>query len=512
MFFSRQPRRGRPEPAFADVSRYSRRQKEAIVALAEQLSHPWYGYAPTPVVHAFHRSQSTLRYIVAASQSGKTVGCAREAWMYACDCHPYRIVPRVSGMGVVAVGSVEGTASVGVLTALWNTRPAHEVDWERTKWDGPTHWPPNGMIHLRNGNVVKIVSSRGGSTGAASIQADWVWVDEPPKRDKFSELMARVTQTDGHVWLSFTPYDSEQDLTWLRLYLEGDPERGLLPESPGWERFCMELSVENCPWMTEEQVARVWAQTPPWVADQRLRGSWDTPPVGAYFVLDQRAHDLDVPFVGGTVGPWVNVASADHGELAGHQHVVFMQVRKVVGRPVRAELRVVGEYVSTGRTSVEDDARGVEEQLRRVARGLDDAVLAVPSAWRWVGDVNSAGKGLAGISVNEALAEALGMRRDAFDVPDKGAGSVDRGLVLLRAALDARPSPIRIASGSTGVLGAPVLWRALSRHRRKNDHTKHAVDALRYGATPYLDPGSAEVRRLPDPARPRAFAPLIGVQ
>ena len=492
-----------------------------MFALAARLCDPWEGYAPTPPLTRFHSSDARHRYLRAASQAGKTMGCAREAWMYAGDCHPFRVVPRKAKFGLIAVGSLEGTPLLGVLKALWETRPEHLIDWELTKWTGPTHLPPNGMFYMKNGSSFKIVSSRGGSTGAASVQADWVWIDEPPKKDKFGELVARVTQTDGHIWLSFTPLDSEQDLTWLKLYLEGDPERGKLPEAPGWEGTVMALSVESCPWMRQDAVDAVWANTPLWIAEQRLKGGWDSPPVDAYFQLDANVHDISVPFdtQGLRVGAWRPFASADHGELAGHQHVVFNLMRKCAPEvgPVFAQVATVGEYVSTSRSSFEEDAAGIKGELFKLARNVggyldgDFGYLAQPGAWTWTGDVNTAGKGMAGVTANEALAMALGLRRDIFTLPDKSAGSVANGLVLLKSAIDKRPSQVRIASGSTGNLSAHALWKAVTRHKGKADDTKHALDAWRYGICPFLEDGALAVRQLPEPPRRTAFAtPLRG--
>jgi phage terminase large subunit-like protein len=517
MFLSDLPPYVPPSQVQVDLTRMSAAERRALVLTAERLQDPWLGYVASPVLEAFHRSCALNRYLRAASQAGKTMGCAREAWMYATQTHPFRVTPRKSGLGLIAVGSKEGTASIGVTTALWNTRPPHLIDWDLTHWTGPTHWPAGGLIHLTNGCVIRILTSRGGSTGAASVQADWIWIDEPPKMDKFSELMARVTSTGGAVWLSFTPYDSEQDLTWLKLYLEGEPDRGRPPESPGWERFIMELNTINCPWMSLGSVAQIWSQTPGWIADQRLRGAWDTPPPNAYFRLDPGVHDKSVPLdiEGLQVGAWFYVASGDHGELAGHEHFVFFRVRKVrdAARRLRVQVQILTEYASVTRSNVADDARGIQAALGRLATQEGDPSLAVPAAWKWSADINSAGKLAAGVSVNEALSVALGMRADKIERPDKSAGSVERGLVTLKTALDSFPCDFRLASGSTGLegVGAPKTWIAMARHKGKDDATKHAMDAIRYGVCPYLDLSSHEVDLLPEPLKPRAFAaPLIG--
>lgn len=489
------------------------------MTLASVLTHPWDGYTPTETTAAFHQSEAKHRYIRAASQSGKTMAGAREAWMYAGDCHPYRLVPRSAKYGIIAVGSLEGTSYTGVVNALWDTRPHHLIDWSRTRWAGRGSKVVNDTIWMKNGSAIRIVSSIGGSTGAASVQADWVWIDEPPKRDKFSELIARTTQTMGHVWLTFTPFDSVQDLTWLKLYLEGDPQRGVPPEAPGWVGYTMELNRVNCPWMQQSQVDEMYRDTPVWVADQRLKGAWDTPPANAYFCMDHSAHDVSVQFEteGCRVGPWHQVASADHGELAGHQHVVFSLVRKLipqVGVPF-AQAAAVAEYVSSERSSFEADAVGIRKTLDLLGQSCDWLPrnrLRDPATWSWVGDVNTAGKGMAGVTANEALAMALGLRRDAFRTPDKGAGSVSAGTVALKAALDTRPCQVRVASGSTGLVGAPVLWRALTRHRGVDDATKHAVDAWRYGIVEYLEPGSVPVRDLPSPERVNPYSNIAAAR
>lgn len=509
MFLSRLERRVAPPPPPVDLTGVSALEQRGLIALAAQLRDPWEGYCSTPPLTRFHQSQVRNRYLRAASQVGKTMGCAREAWMYAGDCHPFRIVPRESGLGLIAVGALEGTPLKGVLTALWNTRPEHLIDWERTCWLGPHHTPTNLTIYLKNGSVIKIVSSKGGSTGAAGVQADWVWIDEPPRRDKFAELVARVTQTGGHIWLSFTPVDSEQDLSWLKLYLEGDVEKGIPPGSPGWFGINMELSTTSCPWMEEQDVRVIYDQTPGWIADQRLRGAWDTPPIDAYFQLDAHLHDICIPLdtEGLQVGAWRYVASGDHGELAAHEHFVFFRVRKCrdARRKVRVQIQVLTEYVSLTRTNVAEDAAGIKVALEKLAAQEGDGNLAIPVMWRWTADINSAGKLSTGVSVNDALSCALGMPAGTIKPPDKSAGSVERGLIQLRAMTDSRPCDFRIASGSTKNVGAPQMWRSLARHKGKEDGTKHAIDALRYGVGPYLSVDSLEVRDLPEPAPALSF-------
>lgn len=272
----------------------------------------------------------------------------------------------------------------------------------------------------------------------------------------------------------------------------------------------MELSVANCPWMTQPQVDEVWAGTPKWIAAQRLRGEWSSPPTDGYFTLDASIHGDNEEWEGDERhGVWIGLAMADHGELAKHEHVIFAMVRKAVrkDKTAYAQVRIVGEYVSESRTSIDQDAAGIRIQLGEVATLLEDPKWSNPNAWSWVGDINSAGKSGGGLTVNQALAAALGMRADKIVKPNKSPGSVDEGLIRLAQALVEDPCPIRVRSVQSGQskASAPALWYAMCHHKGKEDATKHAIDALRYGVVPYLNTSSAAFRGLPGPAAPPAF-------
>lgn len=497
-----------PNPESQESGELSDQDYRDARRLLAELEHPWRGYRATPVLDQFHRSQSRLRFIIAASQVGKTMGAARELWMNAGCCHPYRKTPPPGGLWLVACASYAGTAYEGLNKALYNTRPDHLIDWKRTSWTG-RYWI-NNMIWLKNGSQIKIVTSRGGSTGGSSVAAAGIWIDEPPRQDKMSELVARTTSTTGPIWFTFTAFDSEQDLSWLQLYLEGDPDRGIPPESPGWEKFTLALSAVNCPWMTPEQVKAVEDQTPDYIKAQRLRGAWESPPVNSYFRLDPRVHDTDKnPYPADEgAGAWLHVFSGDHGELVGHQAGVLLRIRRrrpTPDDPSIVQVEALDETVNLTRSSFTDDAADIKAAMGRVGQKLKRSELAEPGAWIFYGDVNSAGKGLAGVTANEALAAALGTRV-VFRTPDKSAGSVDRGETTLRVALD-RPLP----SLRLSLSACPRLWRALRMHVKAKDDWQHFIDALRYGVMPYLEDNGSGFRELPLPARKAAFAtPLRG--
>ena len=472
-------------------------EREAVLALARALQDPWTGYVPTPAMLEFHRSQAKNRALIAASQIGKTYALAREVWWTLTGTHPYRQTTRVSGIGVLSVGSLRGLSFVAVMKALHDTMPAHLIDWDRTAWNGVSFTGPR--VVMKDGAHLEVISSRGGSTGAAGAPADVVAVDEPPKPNRWSDLVARVTRTGGPIILACTPYDSEQDLTWLQQYLEGDPDTGAPAEAPGWDVRHVPLSVQSCPWMTQAQVDDVVANAPAYTAGQRLRGEWTTVRSDGTFVVDKTHDPLLSPLPEGrSYGPWVGFAGVDHGELAGHQAAVLSLARQVLGEGV--QVWTCGEHVSRTRSSFAEDAVQIRKEIARIAHETGLPHLNDPGAWNWWGDLNSAGKGLAGISANDALCDALGMRRGRILKANKGPGSVEHGLVVLRGVLDRRPCPWRLS-------GCPALTRALRMHPGADG--EHLIDALRYGLVPLLQGDTAVTRLLPAARPPAEMAPPV---
>lgn len=429
-------------------------------------------YTPTPGQRRAHEMQARLRALIAANRVGKTKWGGAESWYQATGRHPYRVVRRKKGVMWICVGTW-GKPYQAVAKHLYELAPKDLIDWKKTEYQSHGHWR-NHRITLRDGYEIGFVSSKGSSVSAASDGADALWIDEPPKKHQMGELLARTSDVNGPVWLTCTPVDSEQDLTWLQHYLEGNPEEGTGPQGD-WHLTRITYSPENVPWKTAEEIEEQVALYGPWEYAQRVLGEWHGAVVGRWlphFVEDCIFTDADLEAMGG-LPPIVELALAmDHGEGAGKQVCYLLAWDG-------HRLWVLGEYVNKEHTDPDTDAAGIERIL--TAWGVD--WFAIDRAW---GDTNSLGKAGAGITVNAALELAIA-RRLKLPAPPfriepaaKGAGSVKRGTKVIDLAfLSGR---LRVHASCRKLIRAGQMWRGA------DDEHKHAIDGVRYGAVEYLGP------------------------
>lgn len=329
------------------------------------------------------------------------------------------------------------------------------------------------MIELTNGTTCELRTFEQKPDQHAGGDMDGVWCDEPPPPLIWAECLRRVFSRNGFLWLTFTPLGRE--VTWLRKIVEA--------ERSEWREYVVEMSHANCPWYTQAQVD-AWIEevrtTMPDAFEQTIRGAWEGITSDRTFTgYDSAVHfgpDTKIP-PGAKWGVGV-----DHGEGAGKQVAILVAW---LGQGKAAQLWIVDEAVSKGITGPEQDARSIRDML--VRNRLDVADVA-----RWKGDINTAGKGEAGRSVNELLAEQLvrqaGLRRLAreFEGAEKGADSVEKGERLLNAAFLQKRAWVNAAK-------CPVLCRSLAHYgggeKKADEEMKHPLDGLRYIAVPALDPG-----------------------
>jgi hypothetical protein len=256
---------------------------------------------------------------------------------------------------------------------------------------------------------------------------------------------------------------------WFRSRVEGvdgRPPVDVTPDgSPMWEVFRAGLTVEECPWLTSEQIATIYAQIDPDERPQRLLGAWEGPTSDRIFTGMAAARVLpELP-----EGRWSVMVSADHGEVAGREWVVVLLFNgpKVI---------IAAEYVNATATTPEQDARGIAAALARLG-------CPIPRVDRWIGDVNTSGKRGAGARVNDDLAAALSNLCGApglvrFEKPNKSSGSVEYGTRLVNYAL--HRGDLSVLDDCRRTAGA--LWH----HREDGDDHTHAVDAIRYGVVALL--------------------------
>lgn len=90
---------------------------------------------------------------------------------------------------------------------------------------------------------------------------DWIWLDEEPPDDIFTECEARTTATQGHLIITFTPLKGISDV--VRKFWPS-------PDSP--MRGFVQMTIEDAPHIPEEEVKAIISRYPPHEREARARG------------------------------------------------------------------------------------------------------------------------------------------------------------------------------------------------------------------------------------------------
>lgn len=433
---------------------------EDLRALALAAQNPLLAYRPGPPHEAFLRDAARFRLLRAPNQSGKTIVGAADLLWRCLGVHPFlsvpppplraRVICHSFDQSKVIQEKIAGLMPAGVLAPQTNYSPML----------GYRH----KTILFANGSKVTIHSTHQEAIALASATVGHIWIDEPPDAPTYAECTSRLVQTGGTLTATLTPVG--RPLQFLRDAVE---EPGSMI---GETHF--ELSRANCPWMTEAQVAEAIRACLPGERPQRIRGEWDgvTP--------DRQLDGFDDDCISDTIdhdGDAMVLLGADHGERPGAE--VWLLVYLWRGQDGRPHGHVWDEYASAGRTTEVQDAEHVRRMLERHG-------LSPYSVDRCRGDVNTAGKSQARMTVNEtferAFADMVGGKPPfKIEKPRKGPGSVVRAARVVNVAfLDRR---LRVHPRCKKLIETCRHWQG-----DDASDLKHAFDALGYIAYDALDP------------------------
>lgn len=414
----------------------------------------------------FHADKSRWRSLRGANQAGKTKAGARECAYRMLGVHPdyYVRTPPVHGRVV----TYSFKQSRIVQRALFDMIPLEEINPAcLPECETPEQLPEmirvfgfkRGHLILVNGSTCEVYTAGQGTLAHSGDTLDFVWCDEPPKEQHYSELVARLLARDGCMWLTYTPIGRPVE------YLKERVRQGKISD------HVIRLTVEDCPFYSQRQIDEISDAYLPAEYEQRVNGAWDGVTTGRVFgAFDVQRHVFKVaPDFDYTL-----VLGGDHGEKSGKE--VWFLVG-VVETSDGFELYVLAEYVSPGNTKPEADALGVAELLTRHGWDLWEVKYARA-------DVNSAGKLGDGHSINalieRAFAEIVKSKRSPFRVmiPDKGKGSIVAGCRKINHGF--AEDRIHVHASCTALLKTLRHWTGL------NDDLKDAADGFRYIAVDYL--------------------------
>jgi hypothetical protein len=427
--------------------------------------NPFYCYDPLVSLLPFHTSTHPRRLLRAPNKIGKTFAAAYEAWAHLIGIHRWQRIEAASGWAMIA--NLAATYPV-VCDALHQLEP-HDLLDEATHYVIGQGYITNGrhMIRTRAGRVMDFRSGEGSAISSESGSVGWLWIDEPPKADRFGGAISRVAVSQGPVWMDFTPIGRPTGA--FREHIEGNAELGTPPRE-AWEQHRPRLTQADCTTSSGRIIrsaASIEAQVAaysPWEYEQRVNGEWEGVSVGrrlsafsesCYIDDDEeiRVGDEDELRVG-----------IDHGEGDGKE---MAYLGLVSGR----RYTLLGEYVGKAGATPREHASGILSMLQ--ARGLSVYDIA-----HWIGDVNSAGLIGAGTKYNTfleyAFADELGVSTCPFSIetPPKGKGSVAAGEAAINHAC--REGRWRIATSC-------VAFSHAARHYTgKEKDLKDPIDGARY--------------------------------
>lgn len=126
---------------------------------------------------------------------------------------------------------------------------------------------------------------------------DWVWFDEEPPQDIYTEGLTRTNATGGLVWVTFTPLKGMSEVV----------KRFLLEKSP--DRHVTTMTIDDAEHYTAEERARIVAGYPEHEREARAKG---IPTLGSgrvFPVAEESIREgaLDIP------AHWVRICGLDIG-------------------------------------------------------------------------------------------------------------------------------------------------------------------------------------------------------
>ena len=457
---------------------------KAIGAAAERRPLDFMRWLPAQL--EFLKAKEKRVLLRTGNQLGKTTaGCAELLWRME-GRHPFKEVRPAPVFGIVLCATHEQT--LAIQKKLWDlvdrSLLAEGCVYDAKKGGLVGKYP---RLRMTNGSEVIFRSGRGESLNLAGHTADFLWVDEPPTSARvFSEGQKRVLRTNGSVFLTLTPVNS--DVRWLKDAVEAgairDIHTRMTPEAliPVGSTRPIRLS-DGTP-ASAEWIEQIEKETLPWERDVVVHGGWEFRSESRVFESFDRDKMITRQTPAGDVPIYLGI---DHGSgRLGSSFAAVVAVESLPGEEY-PRIYVLSEYSSGDLTTEDHDAFGILESLDRI--GIRYSDLSGAS-----GDVPHFGsnkKNPLAKKSNALLSAALGK------CPLAARHGIGPGLVdppIINAKKGRGPgSPGAVAFGATWLHRVMIRDRffvhprcvniieAISRYDLKaNTKSAHAIDSIRY--------------------------------
>jgi len=272
-----------------------------------------YSYSPYPKQREFHKAGADLsvreRLLKAGNQLGKTYSAAYESAMHLTGDYPAWwdgavFDAPVTGWGASMTSQVTRDTVQRLLLGqpgCWGSGaiPKRNIIEIKRAAHGVADAIESIMVRHKSGGVSRI-TLKSYDQGRERFQGetlDFVWFDEEPPQDIYTEGLTRTNATDGIVWLTFTPLLGMSDVV----------KRFLIDKVAG--THVTNMTIHDALHYTEEQRAAIIASYPAHERDARAMG---TPTLGSgrVFPIDENViteRSVSIP------SHWPRICGMDFG-------------------------------------------------------------------------------------------------------------------------------------------------------------------------------------------------------
>lgn len=428
-------------------------------------------YNPYPFQKKFHKNGKThsQRLLMAGNRVGKTRCAAYEVAMHATGQYPdwWKGLRFTRPVRIIAAGQrTERTRDIvqkellgppADPTALGTGAIPKACIVDTTRKPGIPNAVASVVVkHKSGGNsIINIQSYEAGKEAWMGDSAHFVWLDEEPPSEIFSQALRAIVDVAGNLILTFTPENGLTDI--VRRFLMDKQKH----------QFVMHATWDDAPHITAKVKREMLASMSPHERDMRMKG---IPTIGSGLVFPVREEDITCD--GFEVPPyWRRISGIDFG----YDHPTAWVS---VAHDPESDVVYIIDAVRVSQTIIPQ----VAMQLKK--RGAD----RIPVAWPHDGlkhDSNS------GRIIRDLYAdEGLNMLPDKFSNPPSPGMPEGSGGIGIEAGIMAMHS--RMETGKLKVFKHLQEWFEEFRlyHRKngkivdKNDDlmsaTRYAVQSLRF--------------------------------
>jgi phage terminase large subunit-like protein len=267
-------------------------------------------YRPYARQGEFHTAGASHRerLLMAANQSGKTLAGGMEAAMHATGRYPDWWEGKRFDRPTIAwvAGETAETVRDTVQRVLIGRTGSHGVGTipKDCLLDiVPARGVPEAVDIIRVRHVsggASVIGIKSYADGRAKFQGetlDWVWLDEEPPADIYSECLTRTNVGSGPLWITFTPL----------LGMSETVRRFVLEKSP--DRCVTQMTIDDVQHFTDQQREQIISSYAPHEREARTKG---IPTLGSGRVFPVAEADIVCePF--GLPTHWPRIGGMDFG-------------------------------------------------------------------------------------------------------------------------------------------------------------------------------------------------------